>query len=63
MADRIGRQKGDPFVFNPTKPSKFFIQSRQVFSPQQIKQIAHQLEQLCRNVELSAKHEVKRWEG
>lgn len=62
IADRIGRQKGDPFVFNPTKPSKFFIQSRQMYSPQQIKQIAHQLEQLCRDVELSAKDEVKRWE-
>jgi hypothetical protein len=62
IADRIGRQKGDPYVFNPTKPAKFFVQNRQLISPQQVKQIAHQLEQLCRDVELSSKDEVKRWE-
>jgi|GEM_PF-4341283 len=62
IADRIGSQKCDPYVFNPTKPSKFFVQNRQLISPQQVKQIAHQLEQLCRDVELSSKDEVKRWE-
>ena len=46
---RIGR--GSVYVFNPRKPSKFFVQNRTVLSPQQIEQVAHQLEQLCRDVE------------
>ena len=27
IADRIGRQKGDPCVFNPAKSAKFFVQN------------------------------------
>lgn len=50
---RVG--KGRVFVFNPTRPEKFFVNSRVVFAPEQIRRIAHQVEQLCRNVEPSFK--------
>jgi len=58
IADRIGR--GPAFVFNPTKPQKFFIQSRRVLSAELVQRIAHQIEQICRNVTPSQK-ESKGW--
>lgn len=51
IVKRIG--KGSVFVFNPKQPKKFFLNSRTVLSSQQVQQIAHQLEQLCRDVEPS----------
>lgn len=51
IEQRIG--KGSVFVFNPKQPKKFFLNSRNVLSPQQVQQIAHQIEQLCRDVEPS----------
>ena len=48
IEERIG--KGGVFVFNPKQPKKFFLNSRSVFTAQQI---AHQLEQLCRDVKPS----------
>lgn len=48
---RVG--KGSVFVFNPTQPKKFFVNSRVVLDPEQIQRIAHQVDQLCRNVEPS----------
>ena len=51
IADRIGR--GKIFVINPVKPKRFFVQSRQVFSDTGVSQLAHHLEQLCRNVQPS----------
>lgn len=55
---RIGR--GSVYVFNPHKPQKFFLHNRQVLTPKQIEQVAHQLEQLCRDVEPKYK-EKKGW--
>ena len=56
---RIGR--GPVFVINPVKPQQFFMQpNRQCLSADRIQQIAHQLEQLCRNVEPVFK-EKKKW--
>ena len=51
IEERIG--KGNVFVFNPKQPKKFFLNSRSVLTAQQIQQIAHQLEQLCRDVKPS----------
>lgn len=51
IKERKGR--GSVYVFNPIKPKKFFVQKRQVLSPEMVQQIAHQLEQLCRTVEPS----------
>ncbi len=51
---RIG--KGDVLVFNPTRSETFFVNSRVVFTPEQVQRIAHQIEQLCRNVEPSFQH-------
>lgn len=51
---RIG--KSNVFVFNPKQPKKFFSNSRVVFTPEQVQQIAHQVEQLCRDVEPSFGH-------
>lgn len=48
VKERIGR--GPVYVINPRNPQKFFIQNRQVLSDQAVQQVAHQLEQLCRNV-------------
>ena len=48
---RIGR--GPVYVFNPVKPKRFFVQKRTQNTPKQVPQIAHQLEQLCRDVERS----------
>ena len=55
---RIGR--GIAYVFNPVKPHKFFLQNRNVLSPDAIQRIAHQLDQLCRSVPRSQREE-KTW--
>ncbi len=59
IRERIGR--GPVYVFNPRTPQKFFVQNRQVLSPETVQQVAHQLEQLCRNVE-PVFQEKKGWE-
>lgn len=51
ISNRIGR--GKAFVINPVKPKRFFVQSRQVFSDTRVGQLAHHLEQLCRDVQPS----------
>lgn len=51
IKDRIGR--GPVFVFNPLKPQRFFLQNRQRLSHEVIQRIAHQIEQLCRDVKPS----------
>lgn len=51
ISQRIGR--GMVFVINPVKPKRFFVQSRQVFSDTRVSQLAHHLEQLCRDVQPS----------
>ena len=51
---RIGKSK--IFVFNPKQPKKFFLHSRVVFTHEQVQRIAHQVEQLCRDVEPSFGH-------
>jgi hypothetical protein len=56
-----GRQK-EPYVFSPANSERFFVHNRQRFTPQQIQQIAHQLDQKCRDVEPTAKDPPKRWE-
>lgn len=58
IKERKGR--GSVYVFNPIKPKKFFVQKREVLSAELIQQIAHQLEQLCRNVEPSYR-EKQNW--
>ena len=55
IAKRIGR--GSVYVINPVKPTRFFVQSRQVLSEQMITRIAHQLDQLCRDVQPSFREE------
>lgn len=57
--ERIGR--GRILVINPHKPLKFFRQNRSVLSPQAVQQIAHQLEQRCRDVTPSYR-KSRRWE-
>ncbi len=49
IKQRIGR--GSVYVINPKNPKKFFVGNRVILDPTKIQQIAHQLEQLCRNVE------------
>lgn len=51
ISKRIGR--GKVFVINPVKPKRFFVQSRQVFSETRVSQLAHHLEQLCRDIQPS----------
>lgn len=51
VSKRIGR--GNIFVINPVKPKRFFVQSRQAFSDTRVSQLAHHLEQLCRDVQPS----------
>lgn len=58
--ERIGR--GRPVVFNPKNSQKFFVRSRSVLSPERVQQVAHQLEQLCRDVEPSFR-ESRSWEA
>jgi hypothetical protein len=59
VKDRIGR--GPVYVINPRNPQRFFIQNRQVLSDEAVQQVAHQLDQLCRNVE-PVFNEKKGWE-
>lgn len=52
----IDRQaKSGLFVFNPRNCQKFFVLKRQVLSPKLVQQVAHQLEQLCRDIEPTQK--------
>jgi len=60
IKERIGR--GSVYVINPLKPKKFFVQRRIVLTAELIQQVAHQLEQLCRDVEPSFQEKRKRWE-
>ena len=59
VKERIGR--GPVYVINPRNPQRFFIQNRQVLSDETVQQIAHQLDQLCRDVE-PVFQEKKGWE-
>lgn len=61
VKERIGR--GAVFVINPCKPKKFFVQNRQVLSPELVQQLAHQLDQICRDVEPSYQKKRVRWEN
>lgn len=58
IKERIGR--GTVFVFNPKNPRAFFLQNRERLSPVMVQRIAHQVEQLCRNVKPSFRKE-KAW--
>ncbi len=60
IKERIG--KGPVYVINPYRPHKFFVHKRQVLSPERIQQIAHQLEQLVRDIEPSFRKMLERWE-
>eukprot|EP00456_Euglypha_rotunda_P075018 TRINITY_DN690_c2_g1_i3.p1 TRINITY_DN690_c2_g1~~TRINITY_DN690_c2_g1_i3.p1 ORF type:complete len:245 (-),score=39.95 TRINITY_DN690_c2_g1_i3:214-948(-) len=60
VKERIGR--GLVFVINPHKPKKFFIRNREVLRPEVVQQVAHQLEQLVRDVEPSFRVKRDRWE-
>ena len=48
IKQRIGR--GSYYVINPKNPINFFVNHRVRLTPKEIQQVAHQLEQLCRNV-------------
>ena len=58
IKERKGRDS--VYVFNPNKPQKFFVRNRSVLTPEMVQRIAHQLEQLVRNVE-PAFRESKKW--
>lgn len=61
IKDRIGR--GTVYIINPCKPKRFFVQEkRRCLDADGIQRIAHQLEQLCRDVKPSFK-ERQRWEA
>lgn len=60
VKERIGR--GSVFVINPYKPKRFFVHTRQVLSPAIVQQVAHQLEQICRDLEPVNREKQKRWE-
>ena len=60
IKERIGR--GKVFVLNPHKSRKFFVHNRETLTPEQVQQVAHQLEQLCRDVEPSFQQKTERWE-
>ena len=60
VKERIGR--GLVYVINPRKPKKFFVHNRQTLGPELVQQVAHQLEQLCRDVEPSYQEKRERWE-
>lgn len=52
IKSRVG--EGDIFVFNPERPKRFFLRpSKNIFTPRDVQVVAHQLEQLCRDVEPS----------
>lgn len=57
--ERIGR--GSVFVFNPTRPQKFFLRDKVTISPQMIQRIAYQLERLVRHVPPMLKDESQKW--
>ncbi|WP_417736986.1 nuclease-related domain-containing protein [Rosistilla oblonga] len=59
ITERIGRSS--VYVINPVKPKRFFVHSRSVFSDTRIGQIAHHLEQLCRDVQPGFQDNT-RWE-
>ena len=59
IEQRIGRS--NVFVFNPKDPKRFFVHKRKTHTPEQVQQIAHQIEQLCRNVEPSFGYK-KEWD-
>jgi hypothetical protein len=61
VKERVGR--GPVFVLNPHKPKKFFVHNRQIIGPEAFAQIAHQLEQLCRDVEPSYTRKQNRWDA
>tara|TARA_R110002111_G_scaffold100976_6_gene156478 strand:+ start:38667 stop:39548 length:882 start_codon:yes stop_codon:yes gene_type:complete len=58
IKERIGR--GSVYVINPKNPKSFFVNNQAILKPAEMQQIAHQLEQLCRNVEPSYR-EKKGW--
>lgn len=58
IKERIGRSP--VFVFNPSKPHRFFLQDRQRLSQQLMQRIAHQIENLCRDIKPSYREE-KAW--
>lgn len=60
IKQRIGR--GPVAVINPKNPKAFFTKKQTIFNPTEIQQIAHQIEQLCRNIEPSYR-EKKEWGG
>ncbi len=60
IKQRIG--KGPVCVINPQNSKKFFVHNHEVLSPAEIQQVAHQLEQLCRNVE-PVFRDKKRWKN
>ena len=49
IKERLGR--GPICVFNPLNSRRFFVKGKRKLSEQQISRIAHQLDQLCRDVE------------
>ncbi|MCA9087236.1 MAG: NERD domain-containing protein [Planctomycetaceae bacterium] len=49
IKDRVGR--GTVCVFNPQNSRRFFVKGTSKLTPQQMSRIAHQLDQLCRDVE------------
>ncbi len=53
------RRKGRPTycVINPFNAARFFVHKRTVLSPQLVQQIAHQLDQLCRDVPINTTNE------
>ena len=61
VKDRIARKPTDPCILNPLNSKLFFVQARTVLSEQQIQQIAHQLDQLCRDIEVSFKNKPRPW--
>lgn len=61
VKERIGR--GSVYVINPRNPQKFFVQDRKLLSPELVQQVAHQLEQMCRDVEPSYREKRERWEA
>ncbi|WP_232104946.1 nuclease-related domain-containing protein [Gimesia chilikensis] len=57
IKERIGR--GSISVINPKKPNRFFVNNHITLSATEMQQIAHQLEQLCRNVKPSYRAKKK----
>jgi hypothetical protein len=53
------RERGPVLVINPRNATKFFVQDRRSLPDRLMQQIAHQLEQLCRDVEPAYKREKR----